>query len=271
VAGKPSPHIEILDDGQAERKQMRIRILSIVAAALAGTSVLWLAPIASTAVAAALGSTPLTSGKPVHGVVSAAAGVSYTFTAVAGKHVTLAITNPDVSPAGDNLQMQVYDSGGAADANGVYISTSPTEIDFTPTSTEAGTTTVVISPYNSGTTGSFTLTYATDVTGTLTSGVAVNGALKYAGRHAVYTFTAVTGEHVTLAITNPDVSPAGDNLQMQVFDASGAADANGVYISTSPTEIDFTPTSTEAGKTTVVISPYNFETTGSFTLTYTAG
>ena len=58
---------------------------------------------------------------------------------------------------------------------------------------------------------------------------------------------------------------------MNVYDSSGNQDANGVYISTSPTEIDFTPTSTEAGTTTVVISPYNFETTGSFTLTYTAG
>ena len=52
---------------------------------------------------------------------------------------------------------------------------------------------------------------------------------------------------------------------MQVYNSSGN-DASGVYINTSPTEIDFTPTSTEAGITTVVISPYNFETTGSFTL-----
>jgi hypothetical protein len=58
---------------------------------------------------------------------------------------------------------------------------------------------------------------------------------------------------------------------MHVYNSSGNEDANWVYINTSPTEIDFTPTSAEAGTTTVVISPYNFETTGSFTLTYTAG
>jgi len=102
---------------------------------------------------------PLTSGKPVHGVVSTPDGVSYTFTAKVGKHVTLAITNPLVSPTGTSLQMHVYNSSGNEDANWVYINTSPTEIDFTPTSTEAGTTTVVISPYNFETTGSFTLTY----------------------------------------------------------------------------------------------------------------
>ena len=210
----------------------------------------------------------LTSGKPVHGVVSTPQGVSYTFKAVTGKHVTLAITKPQVSPSGTSLIMNVYDSSGGQDANGVLINTSPTEIDFTPTSTEAGITTVAITPWNSGTTGSFTLTYAKDVTGSLTSGVATTGTIKYAGQYADYTFTAVTNKHVTLAITSPHVSPAGTSLIMNVYDSSGGQDANGVLINTSPTEIDFTPTSTEAGTTTVVISPWNFETTGSFTLTY---
>ncbi|HEY6790013.1 MAG TPA: hypothetical protein VI365_22155 [Trebonia sp.] len=190
---------------------------------------------------------------------------------MAGRHVTLAITRPGVSPSGDSLQMQVYDASGATDASGVYINTGSTEIDFTPDSDQAGKTTVVISPYNSGSTGSFTLTYATDVTGALKSGVAVHGALKYGGQHTAYTFTAVAGRHVTLAITRPVVSPSGDSLQMQVYDSSGATDASGVYINTGSTEIDFTPDSDQAGKTTVVISPYNFESTGSFTLTYTAG
>ena len=190
---------------------------------------------------------------------------------MAGQHVTLAITSPAVSPSGDSLLMQVYDSSGASDASGVVINTGSTEIDFTPDSAQAGKTTVVISPYSFESTGSFTLTYATDVTGALTSGVAVHGALKYGGQHAAYTFTAVAGQHVTLAITSPAVSPTGDSLQMQVYDSSGATDADGVYINAGSTEIDFTPDSAQAGKTTVVISPYTFESTGTFTLTYTAG
>ena len=165
--------------------------------------------------------------------------------------------------------MQVYDSSGA-DVGGVYINSGPTEVDFTPTAAEAGTTTVVISPYQFESTGSFTLTYATDVTGTLTSGVPTNGAIEFGGQHAVYTFNAVAGQPVTLAITNPKVSPSSDSLQMQVYDSSGA-DIGGVYINTSPAEIQFTPTSAEAGPTTVVISPYQFESTGSYTLTYTTG
>jgi hypothetical protein len=56
---------------------------------------------------------------------------------------------------------------------------------------------------------------------------------------------------------------------MQVYDSSGATDAGGAYISATPAVIEFTPSSIQAGPTTVVISPYNFETTGSFTLTLT--
>jgi large repetitive protein len=247
---------------------MRIRILSVLTAVLAVLSALWLAPISSAAAATASGGVPLTSGKPVHGVVSTGTGVSYTFTAVAGRHVTLAITRPDVSPTGNRLQMNVFDSSGATDASGELFSTGPTEIDFTPTADQAGRTTVVISPYDSGTTGSFTLTYATDVTGVLKSGVAVHGTLKYAGQQTAYTFTAVAGRHVTFAISRPEVSPGGNRLLMNVVDSSGATDASGVLFSTGPTEIDFTPTADQAGKTTVVISDYDFETTGSFTLTY---
>jgi hypothetical protein len=207
----------------------------------------------------------LTGGQPVTGVVSTAAAIEYTFAATAGKHVTLAITNPTVSPKGYSLEMQAYNSSGA-DISGDYINSGPTEIDFTPTST--GTMTVVISPYQAGATGRFTLTYATDVTGALTSGLLVTGELKYGGQHTAYTFTAVAGKHVTLAITNPAVSPTGYSLQMQVYDSHGATDAGGVYINSGPTEIDFTPTAAEAGTTTVVISPYQFESIGSFTLTY---
>ena len=204
----------------------------------------------------------------MNGSVTTTCGVQYTFTAVAGKHVTLAITKPLVSPSGANLRMEVDDASGSADVSGVYINTTPTEVDFTPTADEAGATTVLISPYTTGATGSFTLTYATDVTGVLTSGTPVTSALKFGGQHADFTFTAVAGKHVTLAITKPLVSPSGANLRMEVENSSGSSDVSGVYINTTSTEVDFTPTADEAGVTTVFITPYTFEATGSFTLTY---
>jgi hypothetical protein len=204
----------------------------------------------------------------VEGAVTGPASVDYTFTAVAGQHVTLAITNPHVAPSGSSLQMQILDPSHAEDKERATFNTTPTEIDFTPTSAEAGLTTVIVGPYNSGATGTFTLTYATDATGQLTPGVATNGAISVAGQHAAYTFPAVQGEHVTVALTSPLVESSGSSLQMQVLDSSGAEDKERVTFNTSPTEIDFTPTSTTAGTTTVLISPYNFETLGTFTLTY---
>jgi hypothetical protein len=213
----------------------------------------------------------LTSGKAKTGRLSfEGQHAVYTFRAVKNKHVTVAMTRPHVSPSGSNLQMQIYDASGGTDANGVLINTTTTEMDFTATSEEAGVTTVVISPYSFGATGSFTLTYAKDVTAKLTSGKAKTGRLRFEGQHVDYTFRAVTGKDVALAITRPHVSPPGSSLQMQVYDASGNTDANGVLINTNPTAIDFTPTAEEAGLTTVVISPYSFGATGSFTIKYRA-
>jgi hypothetical protein len=42
-----------------------------------------------------------------------------------------------------------------------------------------------------------------------------------------------------------------------------------VYFGDSAQEVDFTPTSSQAGTMTAVISPFRYEATGSFTLTYT--
>jgi hypothetical protein len=222
--------------------------------------------VTSPASASVATATTLTSGKAVQGKVTSSNGVDYTFTGVAGRHVTLAITNPKVAPSGNSLQINAYD---ASDANlaGTTFSTGPNFIDFTPTASEAGKITVAITPYNSGATGTFTLTYSTDVTGTLTSATPVNGTLSYQGQNADYTFTGVAGQHVTLAITNPVMTIPGTNLQINAYDTSGA-NLGSTTFSTGPAFIDFTPTSDETGKITVVISQYNSGATGSFTLTY---
>jgi hypothetical protein len=100
--------------------------------------------------------------------------------------------------------------------------------------------------------------------------VAVNGTLKYPGQDGVYTFAGVAGQEATLAITNLVVSPSGDTLQINAYDSSGL-NLGGSVFNVTQTEVQFTPTSTQAGTINVVISPYSAEATGSFTLTYTAG
>jgi hypothetical protein len=248
----------------------------LVLAALLATAGFCLAPLAQANAATAGVSTAslstaaatLTNGKPVHGSVTGPAGVTYKFTAVAGHHVTLALTGPHTSPSGARLQLNVYDASGAQDASTDVFSTGPSDINFTPTADEAGPTKVVISPWDTGATGKFTLTYATDVTGTLTAEVAKTGATKFEGQDAVYTFKAVTGHHVTVALTKPHTSPSGERLQLNVYDSSGAQDASTDVFNSSPGDLNFTPTSAEAGTTYVVISPWDGDATGSFTLTY---
>jgi 3D (Asp-Asp-Asp) domain-containing protein len=244
-----------------------LRRIGTITASVLAILTIWVFPSASAWGAPVPGGT-LTNGTAVNGTVSTAEGIAYTFTAVQGKHVTLALTAPHVAPSGTRLQMNVYDSSGAQDAGGVVITTANTDIDFTPSLNQVGATTVVVSPYDGGSTGTFTLTYALDATGALTSGTPVTGTLAHGGQHASYTFTAVQGKHVTLAITAPHVATAGARLQLNVYNSSGNPDAGAVVFSATATEIDFTPSRTMAGSTTVVVSPYDAGTTGGFTLTY---
>jgi hypothetical protein len=144
----------------------------------------------------------LTSGTPVDTGVAAPGGIEYTFNAVVGQHVTVAITNTNVAYLNE-LQMEVISPGNVSQGT-VYInSNTVTNINFTPGPGEGGTTEVLITPDVSypASTGTFALTYSTDQTGALHSGTAAKVALKYPGQHAVFTFKAVVGKHVTLAIT----------------------------------------------------------------------
>ncbi|MGH3393830.1 MAG: hypothetical protein ACRDPO_03995, partial [Streptosporangiaceae bacterium] len=89
----------------------------LVLAAMLATAGFCLAPLAQANAATAgestaspstaspsTAATTLTNEKPVHGSVTGPAGVTYKFTAVAGHHVTLALTGPHTSPSGARLQ-----------------------------------------------------------------------------------------------------------------------------------------------------------------------
>ena len=82
--------------------------------------------------------------------------------AVAGKHVTITITNADISPYRAELSIQAFDRKGAADTKPAHFGNGgSTPLSFTPTAREAGTTTIIIRPYSAypQATGSFTITY----------------------------------------------------------------------------------------------------------------
>ena len=213
------------------------------------------------------GSGLLTSGVPVTGHVRSAAGVTYKFIAVAGQHITLAISNPHVS---NQLAIGVFDSSGAQVVGWTGFSTTPIEVDYTPNGSQAGISKVeIVQSSGDGATGMFTLTYAKDVTGKLASGITRDLDIAYGGQNADYTFTAVAGQHLTLSVTNPHISA---QLTIGVFDSSGAQVVGWTGFSTGPVEVDYTPNGSQTGLTTVVITQNSGDAaTGSFTLTYTAG
>ncbi len=134
------------------------RLAFMSAASMLGTLVFCVIPTSS-ASASPISGGALTSGKAVKGVVSTQDGIDYTFTAVAGKHFTLAITSPKVSPSGGALAMTLYTHDGTNQGTADF-STGPAKLGFTPGKGQAGTATVIIRPvYDGNSTGSFTLTY----------------------------------------------------------------------------------------------------------------
>jgi hypothetical protein len=213
----------------------------------------------------------LQDGTPVK-VKMTSSGVSYTFTAVTNEHLTLAVTEPVTSPAGSCVQIVATDSSNNVDGS-TEFSTQPADFNFTPTAAEAGKTTVTIEPdgyeCTAATSATMTLTYATDVTGTLTSGETITTTVPNEGQNADFTFGGVAFHHVTVAVTNPLTSPDGSCLQIAAYNTSNYAYASTEF-STSPTDINFAPS--ETGLVTVVVSPDGYECTpassSTFSLTY---
>lgn len=213
----------------------------------------------------------LKDGTPVK-VSMKSNGVSYTFTAVTNQHLTLAVTKPVTKPAGSCVTIAATDPSNSSDGS-TDFTTQPTDLNFTPTPAEAGKTTVTIEPggfdCTAATSATMTLTYATDVTGTLTSGKTVNVTVPNEGQNADFTFDGVASHHVTVAVTNPLTSPSGSCLTIAAINTSNGTDASTDF-STSPTDINFVPP--ESGLITVVVSPGGFDCTpassSTFSLTY---
>ncbi len=215
--------------------------------------------------------TALQDGVPVK-VKMTSSGVCYTFTAVTNQHLTLAVTEPVTKPAGSCVTIAATDPSNGSDGS-TDFSTQPTDLNFTPTQAEAGKTTVTIEPggfdCTSATSATMTLIYATDVTGTLTSGKTVKVTVPNEGQNADFTFDGVADHHVTVAVTNPLTSPAGSCLTIAAINTSNGTD-DSTDFSTSPTDINFVPP--ETGPITVVVSPGGFDCTPAsssmFSLTY---
>jgi hypothetical protein len=174
------------------------------------------------------------------------------------------------------LAYEVIGADGSRIGNATVFQTGSTvDINGYPTTAQAGTATVIVYGYNPQITiGSFTLTYTTDITGTLTSGVAKSVKVTVPGEQTAYTFHAVSGRHFTVAITAATLTNAGNaggQLAYEVIGADGSRIGNATVFQTGSTvDINGYPNTAQAGTATVIVYGYNPQITiGSFTLVYT--
>jgi hypothetical protein len=229
----------------------------VATAAMAFTS--WLGSSPATAATQADGGV-LKSGVPEAGAVTTSGGVEYTFSGTGGTHVTVAITHARTSGCLQLSASEPDEPWGPVD----FDTTTPdTYLDFVLPFT--GTVTaVVVGCNNDGATGTFTITYAKDITWALSSGVSGHPKLKVAGQDAVYTFKGKGGSHVTLAVTEATNS---DCLQLSASEPDEPWGPVDFDTTTPDTYLDFVLPFT--GTVTAVVAGCNNDgATGTFTITY---
>lgn len=187
--------------------------------------------------------------------------LDYTFTGVAGQHETVAVSS--TTPGAPAFVLEIFDAAGDRIANSVPFTTNG-EADFTVSYSEAGTLHAIVSPYGNIATGTFSMTFATDSTGTLSPGSAVPVVLSVPGQDADYTFDSLPGQEFTVSAVS--TTPGQPAFLLEVFDAAGDRVGNSAPFTTTGTAT-FTVSASEAGPLHAVISPYGDSATGTLTLT----
>lgn len=115
----------------------------------------------------------------------------------------------------------------------------------------------------SGTTGSFNLTLSSDVAGSLSVGVANTITLTRPGQNARYTFNGNAGQHLSLVLMNPTLSPTGRHFYVRVYAPDGQfLISQYLYAGYSVTSDDI-PTLPLTGTYTVLVETDRGSATGS--------
>jgi hypothetical protein len=186
---------------------------------------------------------------------------TYTWSAVAGQHVAFAVTGANVTDGEAGLYAYNVDGALICDFG---FETARSSCNYAPT--ETGTASIVIEGVGDVTpiTGSFTLAYTYDVTGTLTAGHRTPVTIKYQGQHAAFTWSARSGRHATFDITKAAMT-GGGGTELYAYNPDGSLGCE-VAFQTAPTDCTFTATGTGSASVVVqAVDKYNADT-GKFTL-----
>ena len=161
--------------------------------------------------------------------------------------------------------LELYDSTGTRIACAYTYSGNYVTIDATLTA--GGPCIIVVSDYGNDATGNYNLTWqrlnnpcnATSIT----CGQTISGSLSAAGEQYFYTFTATSGDKVTIRLikTSGSMTP-----YLELYDSTGARVAYAYDSSGNYAKIDATLSA--GGPCTLVVYDYGNDATGNYNLTW---
>mgnify|MGYP003381993493 CR=1 FL=1 len=183
-------------------------------------------------------------------------GGYFTFAGTAGQDRGLGITNIVTTPTAVNyVNLRVFrPDGGMLDSVLCYTSTLPGCALALRNLPLTGTYAVeVLTDYATMSVG---LTLSPSVTGTLTLGTPLSVNLNAAGKNAVLSFTATSGQSFPLAINTLVTTPSASPVTVYVFDPAGSIVASG----SGTASFSISLSSLSAGVHKVLIWPNNAAT-----------
>ena len=163
------------------------------------------------------GAAPLVNGGSVVGVISGASVDSWEFSASPGDHVIVRIADTSAGPFTPRIELFAPGGASISSASGNAVTT----LEHDPT--VAGTFTVEVSDLAGTETGGYELQFAR-FAGANEFGLLANDSVNVEtitlGDLDTYTFSAASGDHVTLRIA--DTSASGFRPRIELYDPSGS-------------------------------------------------
>jgi YD repeat-containing protein len=168
---------------------------------------------------------------------SAGQYAQYTFTATAGKYITLRVDPTSIAPVNSELVLRVYNPTGTQ-IGVVAVTTTGATINLT--NLAAGTYTVTIVPTYAAT-GQAQFKLLPGMTGTLaTNGTSTNYTAGAPGQVGYFSFSGTAGQSLGLGITNVAIAPSSFSYYSAVVykpDGSVLTTSNNCYSTNSGCQV----------------------------------
>jgi YD repeat-containing protein len=211
------------------------------------------------------------SGPTVNGGTTAPGQNAYlSFQGTAGQTLSLALTNLAVSPASSaSLDVRAYTPNALQVA---WTSCSVPSIGcelLLPVLPMTDTYSVKIIPTSTpASTFSFSAALPPAMTGTIPLSTPTNESLSIVGQIGLFSFTASSGQNMTITINSIVTVPSGNSINATVYNSSGTVVGPGVTQGSATQPITISLSSLVAGTYTIVVSP-QFPTTETMQVTVT--